>query len=369
MSTIPTRRDYSLIGRDAETAVASGLALAEWYHTDIPRRTMKELMQRRDAPAVRDTIIWIALLLAFGAGGCVFWGTWWSVPFFACYGVLYGSAGDSRWHESGHGTAFRTRWMNSVLYYAASFMMLREPTIWRWSHARHHTDTIIVGRDPEINSMRPPAIMSILLNVFALKNTPLTLAKLVLHSSGRLSPEEATFVPDMERTKIYVAARIYLGVLLAVASLSIAAGTFLPMMLAGVVPTMYGAWLGVYVGFPQHAGLAENVLDHRLNSRTIYMNPILRFVYWNMNYHVEHHMFPMVPYHQLPRLHEIMKADTPAPYRSTFEAYAEILPALARQLREPEWFIRRELPPTARHYRPELHDQGGTTRAQLVRTA
>ena len=38
------------------------------------------------------------------------------------------------------------------------------------------------------------------------------------------------------------------------------------------------------------------------------MNPLFRFIYWNMNYyHVEHHMFPMVPYYRLAELHEIMK--------------------------------------------------------------
>jgi fatty acid desaturase len=69
----------------------------------------------------------------------------------------------------------------------------------------------------------------------------------------------------------------------------------------------------VMCGHLQHAGLAENVLDHRLNTRTVYMNPISRFIYWNMNYHIEHHMFPMVPYHALPRLHEVIKADLPPP--------------------------------------------------------
>src|SRR6202012_5430013 len=49
----------------------------------------------------------------------------------------------------------------------------------------------------------------------------------------------------------------------------------------------------------QHAGLGENVLDHRLNTRTVRMNAVHRFLYWNMNYHVEHHMFPLVPYHRL----------------------------------------------------------------------
>ena len=30
------------------------------------------------------------------------------------------------------------------------------------------------------------------------------------------------------------------------------------------------------------------------------MMPVHRYLYWNMNYHVEHHMFPLVPYHALP---------------------------------------------------------------------
>ncbi len=27
------------------------------------------------------------------------------------------------------------------------------------------------------------------------------------------------------------------------------------------------------------------------------MNRLHRYLYWNMNYHIEHHMFPLVPYH------------------------------------------------------------------------
>ena len=60
MNATPSKRDYSLVGRDSEAAVANGLAAAEWYHTDIPRKQMKELMQRSDAPAIRDTLIWLA---------------------------------------------------------------------------------------------------------------------------------------------------------------------------------------------------------------------------------------------------------------------------------------------------------------------
>ena len=38
---------------------------------------------------------------------------------------------------------------------------------------------------------------------------------------------------------------------------------------------VYGGWLYLVFGLTQHAGLAEDVLDHRLNSRTVYMNPVL----------------------------------------------------------------------------------------------
>jgi fatty acid desaturase len=123
--------------------------------------------------------------------------------------------------------------------------------------------------------------------------------------------------------------------------------SILPIMLIGL-PRIYGAWHHLMTGLTQHIGLAEDVLDHRLNSRTVYINPFSRFVYWNMNYHVEHHMFPMVPYHRLPELHIEMLNDCAKPYTSFWDAYREIIPTLWRQLRDPDYFVRRVLPATAK---------------------
>ena len=130
-------------------------------------------------------------------------------------------------------------------------------------------------------------------------------------------------------------------------ALAIGLHSLLPLMLIGL-PSFYGAWMYLMFGLTQHAGLAEDVLDHRLNSRTVMMNPLFRFIYWNMNYHVEHHMFPMVPYHALPKLHAAIRADMPAPYPGILSAYREIIPALMRQRRDPTYFVRRELPGGAR---------------------
>lgn len=337
--------DYSLTGPGNAQALESGLANAQWYSTPISRKRMKELMKRSDGPATRDTLLWLGIMAVCAVLGSLFWGSWLAVPFFLIYGVLYGSGADSRWHECGHGTPFKTPWKNDAVYQIASFMMMRNPAVWRWSHARHHTDTIIVGRDPEIVAMRPPALLKIVLNFFGLVDVPQAFGRMIAHASGSMNDAEKDFVPESEWPKVYRVARIWLAIYAATILACIVTGSILPAMIIGL-PRLYGAWHHLLCGLTQHAGLAEDVLDHRLNSRTVYMNPVSRFIYWNMNYHVEHHMFPMVPYHALPELHKEMLGDTPKPYSGFVEAYQEIIPALRQQLSDPSYFVRRELPGT-----------------------
>jgi fatty acid desaturase len=360
-----TKRDYSLLGPDGARALENGLAAAEWYHTEVPRKVMKDLMQRSDTPAIRDTALLYGCMILFAGLGIWLWPSWWSAPFWLAYGVLYGSAMDSRWHECGHGTAFKTPWMNNAVYEIASFMMMRNSATWRWSHARHHTDTYIVGRDPEIAIMRPPELLRLIGNFFGIFDAWAALQRMAYNSVLGVHPEEKTFVPQSEWPKVVRTARIHLAIYAVTIALAVALHSILPLMVVGL-PRLYGAWHHVMTGLLQHGGLADNVTDHRLNSRTVLMNPVSRFIYWNMNYHVEHHMFPMVPYHALPRLHETIKHDLPAPNQSIGAAFAEMWPALIRQLKYQDYFVKRELPATAKPYRDEFHAEvpvGGTVAA------
>ncbi|HTR98207.1 MAG TPA: NADH:ubiquinone reductase (Na(+)-transporting) subunit F, partial [Bacteroidota bacterium] len=96
--------DYRLNGADTALAIGTGLADAAWYMSPVPKEKMRALLERRDGPAIRDTLLWFFLLAASGAGGYLLRGSWWAIVPFAAYGVLYASVSDSRWHESLHGT-------------------------------------------------------------------------------------------------------------------------------------------------------------------------------------------------------------------------------------------------------------------------
>jgi Na+-transporting NADH:ubiquinone oxidoreductase subunit F len=339
----PTKLDYSLTGENTARAIERGLAEAEWYQCPVPRETMRQLLERRDGPAMRDTILWFALILGSGYAAWVLWPSWWAAIPYLVYAVLYASTSDSRWHEAGHGTAFKTDWMNNALYEIASFMVMRESTVWHWSHTRHHSDTIIVGRDPEIAVPRPPNLWGIFKSFFGLPGYPVYFKQIITHSLGRMSAAEKTFIPESEFSKVFWKARLCVAIYATVIGLALSTRSILPLLYIGL-PHIFGTWLMLIYGLTQHTGLAENVLDHRLNCRTVRMNFINRYLYWNMNYHVEHHMFPLVPYHALPRLHEAVKHDMPAPYTSIWDAWREIVPAVLQQVKDPAHHVKRKLP-------------------------
>src|SRR5258706_3346703 len=171
--------EYRLVGGAGERAQAAGLVNATWYKCAVPRPALKALMQRSDVQAIRDTLLWYALIAAAGALAGWSLGSVGAIPAFLLYGALYCGPADSRWHEAGHGTAFKTRWMNELLYQVASFQVFRRPTVWRWSHARHHTDTLVVGRDPEITAQVPTKWLTLAGGLLAIPHVSAEIPKLL----------------------------------------------------------------------------------------------------------------------------------------------------------------------------------------------
>jgi fatty acid desaturase len=121
-----------------------------------------------------------------------------------------------------------------------------------------------------------------------------------------------------------------------------------------VTPRLYGTWQMSMTGALQHLGMANNVTDHRLNTRTVMMGPINRFLYLNMNYHVEHHMFTMIPYYKFPAIRELIKQDLPEAEPGIFAAYKRLLPLLWEQLADNKAVIVYDSPKNAVSHRHQV---------------
>ena len=346
-------RNYKLSEEADSLAKRDGLANPRWFRPDVDPIAIRELMQKSDVIALRDTLIWLGIMCLSACFAIALWPSWWSVPFWLIYGVLYGSASDSRWHECGHKTAFKTPWMNTVVYHIASFMIMRNPITWKASHVRHHTDTVVLGRDPEIVAMRPPDLLRISLLFLGIIDVYSAVKRMFVHASGHIDPEEEMYVAPKDHYKVFRIARIWLALYALTIVICFLSGSILPLMLVGL-PRLFGSWHYVMTGLLQHLGLAENVSDHRLNTRTVLMNPISRFIYLNMNYHLEHHLFTMVPYYNLPKLHLLIKHDVPPPEPSIPAAFMRLLPVLVKQLKYEDAVIVPKLPDGATPYRSEV---------------
>ena len=145
-------------------------------------------------------------------------------------------------------------------------------------------------------------------------------------------------IPEKERSKCRWSARSHVFIWVVIIIFSIIYQSWLPLLFI-ILPNFYGKTLVMLMGLTQHAGLQENIKDHRYTTRSVYLNPILSFLYWQMEYHVEHHIFPQVPSHNLPKLHELIKNQLPPARKGLWGAYKEIVPALLKQAKDPNYKI------------------------------
>ena len=104
-------------------------------------------------------------------------------------------------------------------------------------------------------------------------------------------------------------------IMLAIYALTAAApfaGIWWPVWLL-VVPRVLGAPAMLLFTLIQHVELQENSPSILESTRSFRGNWLANFLYMNMNNHVEHHLFPQVPFYPLPDLARAVEAQVPAP--------------------------------------------------------
>ncbi len=83
-------------------------------------------------------------------------------------------------------------------------------------------------------------------------------------------------------------------------------------------------------GIAEHAGYQQNS-DQRVNARTV-INPLQTFFFapHNVNYHIEHHLYPSVPHYHLAKVHRHLKVRNRLPEKNVFDGYGSVLRELVR---------------------------------------
>lgn len=316
----------------------------EWYVAPLPRKETKNFARRSDWPAIRHFGGYFLLTIGTGTLAYSLLDTWYLfVPAYLVFSLIFAFS-EAAWHETVHGTAFKSRWLNKSVNFVASIMGHRDIVFSTWSHAIHHSYTNIKGIDPELQAPRPPNLFVIVLNFTRIHGSIMQLWMMLQHALGIITPLGRRIVPENEWNKLIWNARLFMGIYVLMIIWCIAIGSIVPMVFL-FLPRFFGAWGLESVVTMQHPGLAEEVWDHRLNTRTVHVPKWVQFLYFNMNYHIEHHMYPMVPFHALAGLHEKVKDHYPKTYQGYWSVYRDLIPTLIKQVKDPEWYIHQELPP------------------------
>ena len=326
--------------------------LDKWFRPNIEKEVLKQLSEKSDFKGLLHVSIYFGILFLFGLLAYYTWGTWWSIFWFYVYGNIYCFC-NPIWHETGHKTAFKTKFLNELFYYIACFMAYFEPTRWRFTHFVHHGNTYST-KDPydhEIeydNNLKdtPRKLFMNLVPFGELLFFKKSIAyEIIKHALGLISNVVKITVPKKEINKVVFMSRIYVSLWLLIIGISLLLNSWLPIIMI-ILPPFYGNTILMICGMTQHAGLADNVKDHRKSTRTVILNPFFSFLYSNMEYHIEHHIFPKIPCHNLKKFHKKIKDQMPTPKRGVIDAYKSIIPAIFKQAKDKNYFIDVEIPTT-----------------------
>ena len=214
-------------------------------------------------------------------------------------------------HECTHRTPFAKLWLNEWVGRACGMVLVLPFEWFRWFHLAHHRWTNLPGKDPELAAGKPERLRDWVWHVSGL---PYWGAELRLMAALIIGRAEGDYLPEGAKARIVAEAR-GMAVLYAAAGASL---FWSPLVLwIWAVPVVLGQpALRLYL-LAEH-GDCPQVANMFLNTRTTFTNRLVRFLAWNMPYHVEHHVWPTVPFHRLPALHALMRQEL----RMTAAGYA-----------------------------------------------
>ncbi len=342
----------------------------QWYRSPLDPAKFRELSERTDLQGWFQAGGHFCLFLVTGVLVFLFW--WqeiWQAFVIALFahGTVASFFRGTAPHELGHGTVFRTKWLNTGFLHLFSLLSWWDPYDYASSHTYHHRYTLHPDGDREnLLPLHPSTDKTFLLQLFTVNlftqpgrtfgkgGLISTVWATILGAFGRVGSES---IPSnewlkalhedqpAEHRKSILWSRTLLAVHGTIIIISIVSGLWvLPIIFtcAGFIAN----WLSYFVALPQHCGLRENVSDFRKSARSMKLNPFVEYLYWHMNWHTEHHMYAGVPCYNLKKLHGEIRDDMPQPQTLT-GAWREMLDIWRKQQIDPDYQYDTPLLPTA----------------------
>ncbi|MGA1537791.1 MAG: fatty acid desaturase [bacterium] len=332
----------------------------KWYRCPIDPTVLRELSKPSDLQGFQMALGHLGLWLLTGALSFYFAVEQLWLGFLLTI-FLHGTVGtffSAPHHELCHGTVFKTKRLNEIFLRIFSTLGLQNFHIYKMSHSYHHRFTLHRIADKEVVLPKTPSLRFLyLLQLFTFNITggfesrglfP-TMRGLFRVAADRMEQPYNEWGTELyaefpeERLKAVHWARYLIAVHLSFAVFAVLIGYPILILIVSLHPFM-GNWLRYFVGAPMHCGLRSDVSDFRKCVRTITLDPISEFLYWHMNWHLEHHMFAAVPCYNLKKLYEAVAEDMPKP-RTLISSWQEMLEVVKQQEADPAYEFDTPVPP------------------------
>ncbi|MCF7816466.1 MAG: fatty acid desaturase [Kiritimatiellales bacterium] len=312
-----------------------------WKRMGIDKEVVKQLSERSTWNGLWRVGLFLSFLVATAAATMLAaqYSLWLAIiPLYGYY-FFYGF-----WvaigHELQHSTVFAKNFdgVSEPFFYLVQALMWNSPTYARKSHQLHHRYTMVRGIDPETdwpevfdtNFVRKP-LLSFIQSILVVGAVRSLFDAILMQIRRALGIKDRMMRDHCTEKEIAAIRRESLGILLfhmAVVAIAIVFGRWEPLafiMIAWQIGSpIEGLWHNT-----EHISRLYNVNDQRLCTRSVKVGPLVHLIYWGLDDHIDHHIYPLVPSRNLPKLHNLLHKELPEPL-GMMDCWREIF-AVARE--------------------------------------